>query len=80
MLGGPGDDVIFAGLGADVAVGGKGDDMVAGTADQDAVLSDGVDKLVGGPDDDRIRAYDGEADRSRADEATTISPASISST
>ena len=61
IRGGNGHDTLKAHAGADVMAGGHGRDLLTAAADGD-VYVEGVDTLIGGPENDELRARDGEAD------------------
>jgi Ca2+-binding RTX toxin-like protein len=58
---GDGRDHVAAGPGADALSGGDGNDLLTAAAHEDVPL-EGVDVIVAGNDNDRIRVRDGEPD------------------
>ncbi len=61
ILGGDGDDSVFAGGGKDYVLGGLGDDTLAGNGGNDTLSgAAGDDQLFGGPDADTITGGKGE--------------------
>ena len=58
---GDGQDTVKARGGADVISGGDGRDLLTASAGADVAV-EGVDTLVGGSENDELRARDGEAD------------------
>lgn len=61
IRGGPGDDGLTGGSGADKLVGGPGDDTLAGRAGNDWLFGgSGDDTLSGGPGDDLLKGGSGK--------------------
>jgi Ca2+-binding RTX toxin-like protein len=61
LRGGPGDDRLLGGAGADKLIGGPGGDVLVGRAGNDSLFGGlGEDRLVGGSGNDLLRGEGGE--------------------
>lgn len=61
LRGGPGDDRLFGGAGADKLIGGVGDDVLSGRSGNDSLFGGpGDDRLLGGAGNDLLHGDSGE--------------------